>query len=83
MTKLLVHPEKCTGCLSCVEGCSAKHEGAVDPELARIAVNAYPYQDFFVPSICFHCMRPECLSACPERAIFRGYEDVILADHNR
>ena len=80
---LMVDPSLCTGCNRCTYACSAKKESMFAPALARLAINTYPLQGYSVPSICFHCKRPDCLSACPERAIFRGYDDMILIDAHR
>jgi len=35
LRKLILHPEKCTGCLQCLMACSLKYEGMVNPLKAR------------------------------------------------
>lgn len=78
--RLLVDPDKCTGCNRCVYACAAEHEGAFAPSLARLAVNIYPLQGYSVPSICFHCIRPDCAEACPEGAILKGADGIVTVD---
>ncbi|MFH1640254.1 MAG: 4Fe-4S dicluster domain-containing protein [Chloroflexota bacterium] len=33
--RMLLRPEKCTGCLQCLMACSLKYEGVVSPLMAR------------------------------------------------
>ena len=60
------NPEKCSGCRTCMAVCSLYHEGAVNPELARIQVIAPVLKIFEAEGYtCKQCEGPECLYACP------------------
>jgi Fe-S-cluster-containing dehydrogenase component len=36
--KMVLHPEKCSGCMLCLMACSLKYEGVVNPLKARSRV---------------------------------------------
>jgi len=78
--QLYVDPDKCTGCNRCTYVCSAVHIGTFTPTRARIKVNNYPYKGFSVPSLCFQCPNASCHQACPEGAISRNGDDVVVVD---
>jgi Fe-S-cluster-containing hydrogenase component 2 len=60
------NPENCAGCRTCMAVCSLYHEGAVQPELARIQVVAPVLKIFDAQGVtCKQCQGPECLEACP------------------
>ncbi len=63
---LAIRPEACTGCLACAVYCSLAHEGAVNLELARIAVHHDENRQVLVPVVCLPCDEKPCLRACAE-----------------
>eukprot|EP00831_Metopus_contortus_P026282 TRINITY_DN22411_c0_g2_i1.p1 TRINITY_DN22411_c0_g2~~TRINITY_DN22411_c0_g2_i1.p1 ORF type:complete len:260 (+),score=55.22 TRINITY_DN22411_c0_g2_i1:473-1252(+) len=77
---LVANPDLCTGCNHCVLACSARHENQSEPALARLSINGFPQQGYSVPSVCFHCKRPDCLAACPEQAIMRSADGIVTID---
>jgi carbon-monoxide dehydrogenase iron sulfur subunit len=77
---LLVIPNRCTGCNRCAYACSAAKEGMFMPSKARIKINNFPLQGYSVPSVCFQCPKPDCLEACPEKAIFKNERGVVVVD---
>lgn len=77
---LFALPDLCTGCSRCVYVCSAVKEGSFFPSRSRIHLNNFPLQGYSVPSICFQCEKPECLEACPEEAISRNEQDVVVVE---
>ena len=79
---LLAVPDNCTGCNRCVYACSAAKEGLFIPALARLHVNNFPLKGYSVPSVCFQCPKPECLEACPEKAIYKDEATgLVLVDN--
>ncbi len=78
--QLFVDPDKCTGCNRCTYVCSAVHIGVFAPTQARIKVNNFPHKGFSAPSICFQCPSAPCHKACPEDAISRNADDVVVVD---
>ncbi|MGA9838939.1 MAG: adenylyl-sulfate reductase subunit beta [Thermoplasmata archaeon] len=66
-----VLPEKCTGCMQCVEICPSDIMH-IDPSQGR----AYNIE----PAMCWECFA--CVKACPEGAIeVRGYADFAPLGH--
>jgi carbon-monoxide dehydrogenase iron sulfur subunit len=77
---LLAIPNRCTGCNRCVYACSAVKEGMFMPSKARLKVTNFPNRGYSVPNVCFQCPRPDCLAACPEKAIFKNERGVVVVD---
>ncbi|MEW6264340.1 MAG: 4Fe-4S dicluster domain-containing protein [Thermodesulfobacteriota bacterium] len=80
---LFADPDKCTGCQRCVYVCAAVKEGLFAPSLARLRINNFPLRGYSVPSICFQCPRPECLEACPAKAIVKNETGVVLVEKEK
>lgn len=76
-------PDLCTGCNRCVYICSAVKAGSFFPSRARIHVSNFSYHGYSVPSICFQCPKPECLAACPEQAISKAENGVVIVDRQK
>ena len=76
--QLFANPDLCTGCNRCTLVCSAKKEGAFQPDRARLHINNFPLRGYSVPSVCFQCPKASCLEACPTAALYRGPEGVVL-----
>lgn len=66
---LMVEPSLCTGCRSCEMACSLSHEGKCSPTLSRVRVIKFEAQGKNYPTVCAHCAKPSCLSACTQGAI--------------
>ena len=77
---LFANPELCTGCNRCVYVCSAVKQGLFQPTKARIHINNFPLRGYSVPSICFHCLKPDCMNACPEGAITKDDDGIVLVN---
>lgn len=70
---LIVDPDKCSSCLSCMAACSIAHEGGVNLSLARLQVVRDPL-GLTAPydvhqEVCRQCVYPLCAAACPVGAI--------------
>ena len=79
MKQVLVHPERCVGCMQCMIACATAHSQAKSTFAAtledprprpRIHVGAGLYNQGF-PNRCRHCDPAPCLGACLPGAIFR------------
>jgi Fe-S-cluster-containing hydrogenase component 2 len=77
---IFANPELCTGCNRCVYVCSAIKEGLFQPTKARIHINNFPLRGYSVPSVCFHCPKPDCMNACPEGAITKDDDGIVLVN---
>lgn len=89
MKKVLVHPERCVGCMQCMAACATAHSRAKTIHGAiletpvprpRIHVGAGLYGEGF-PNRCRHCDPAPCMLACLPGAISRSEEtDTVLID---
>ncbi len=79
MKQVIVHPERCVGCMQCMAACATAHSrtktlfSAVgeDPlPRPRVHVGAGPHEEGF-PNRCRHCDPAPCLIACLPGAISR------------
>lgn len=92
MKKVVVHPERCMGCMQCMIACATAHsqsktlltaisETPLPTSRAHIGVGLYG-EGF--PNRCRHCEPAPCLLACLPGAMFRDSEtETILIDPDR
>jgi protein NrfC len=69
---LVVDTAKCQGCVTCMLACSLVHDGVTSLSASRIQIvqnsfDSWP-SDIFI-SHCRQCQNPECVKACPRRAL--------------
>lgn len=92
MRTVVVHPERCVGCMQCMSSCAVAHSqgktlySAVveEPRTGpRIHVGPGP-GNFAFPNKCRHCDPAPCMHACMPRAIVRDETtDAVLVDPSR
>jgi carbon-monoxide dehydrogenase iron sulfur subunit len=79
MKEVIVHPERCVGCMQCMVACAVAHSqsqslhtaiGETPRPRPRIHVGAGLYSEGF-PNRCRHCDPAPCLQACLAGAIFQ------------
>ncbi len=70
-SKLIIDYEKCVGCESCEEACSANKMGVVNPALSRIGIVRKEWGTENVPIVCQQCESAPCMAICPVKAISR------------
>lgn len=84
---MLIDLTRCIGCDACTLACKQENGTPVDVFFARvlnIEVGKYPnVKRLYVPMLCYHCDNPPCLKACPNKAIFRRPDGVVLIDQDR
>jgi len=73
-------PELCTGCNRCTYICSAVKENTFIPSKSRIHIKNFAINGYSVPNICFQCRKPECKTACPERAVYKDENGAVRID---
>ena len=69
MKRLVVHPNKCTGCRSCMLLCSFMHTDACSYHGSRIKIVSDEAHGRHTPVLCQFCEDPPCVSACPVEAL--------------
>jgi Fe-S-cluster-containing dehydrogenase component len=65
--KLVVGPEKCTGCRLCESVCSLFHEQKLDLTLSRIQIDPLE-ENSFRPKVCLQCQTCPPSEICPNEA---------------
>jgi len=71
MPKLIIDPEKCTGCNSCVLACSFAHEGYFSFSKSRIQIKKDEERAVSDPKVCVQCEEIYCIEVCPVDALSR------------
>jgi carbon-monoxide dehydrogenase iron sulfur subunit len=92
MRHVLVHPERCVGCMQCMTACATAHSAARRLHLAvresprprpRVHVGVGLYHEGF-PNRCRHCDPAPCQLACLPGAIHRAPETgTVMVDPER
>ncbi|MBI5031660.1 MAG: 4Fe-4S binding protein [Chloroflexi bacterium] len=78
---------RCCGCLSCSVACKQEHDLPVGPQWITVyrndpqIIDGKPQLRYTVTH-CMHCHEPNCMEACPENAISRRADGVILIDED-
>jgi Fe-S-cluster-containing dehydrogenase component len=82
---LWVDVSRCIGCYSCELACKQENDVAVGSRWIRV-VQVGPREIGgrlrldFVPMACMHCGKPACQSACPEDAISKRSDGIVVVD---
>ena len=92
MKQVVVHPERCVGCMQCMLACATAHSrtqqlysAVLETPLPkpRIHVGVGLHEEGF-PNRCRHCDPAPCMLACLPGAIFRDQElDTVLIDGDK
>lgn len=82
---LVVDTAACCGCLSCSVACKQEHALPVGPQWVTVYRNEPRMiegkrQLRYTVTHCMHCHEPKCLEACPEQAITRRDDGIVLID---
>lgn len=75
---IMVHPDRCVGCKSCIAACSFAHEGSQRPEASRIRVYSFAVEGVSVPMLCQHCSDAACVTVCPTGAMYRNSDTALI-----
>ncbi len=84
---MLIDLTRCIGCDACTVACKQENGTPMDVFFARVLnIEAGKYPDtqrVYLPMLCYHCENPACLKACPNKAIFKRPDGVVLIDQDR
>ncbi len=78
MPYVTISNTRCTGCHMCELACSAWHEGAYRPSVARLSVTVNPTTIKVKGRTCLQTNCAKCEEVCPEAAIKREVISVTL-----
>ena len=73
---LMFFKKDCMGCHACEVACKQEHGLGVGPRLVRVIEKSPD----FIPVYCHHCANAPCKEACPEEAITRNEQGIVLID---
>jgi molybdopterin-containing oxidoreductase family iron-sulfur binding subunit len=82
---IVVDLNRCTGCMTCVLAC--KQENLTGPgiwwnkvlDMESETLDSVLYARY----ACMHCDKPPCVEACPERAIYKRPDGIVLIDQGK
>ncbi len=82
---LVVDSAACVGCHACEVACKQEHDLPIGPSWIRVHEDSRwdsegRPQTRYIVTHCMHCRRPRCLEACPEGAITKREDGVVLID---
>ncbi len=79
---MLIDLRKCTGCHACSVACKAEFDvplGVTRSWVEYVEKGDYPnVQRSFLPRLCNHCSKPQCVDVCPTGATWKRAEDGIV-----
>lgn len=84
---MLIDLTRCIGCDACTMACKQENGTPMDVFFARVLnveVGKYPnVKRVYVPVLCNHCDDAPCLKSCPNKAIVRRHDGIVLVDQDR
>lgn len=85
---LIIDVERCVGCYACEVACKQEnHISQANLSWIKV-VQVGPKQEgdklvmHFVPTVCKHCGNPPCIEACPEDAITKREDGIVLINED-
>lgn len=87
---LIIDQERCIGCETCSVACIIENNPATGPLIRVQTIGGeckdtpkgnYPdLQMEFLPRLCMHCDFPPCIDACPNQAIKKRQDGLVLLE---
>jgi tetrathionate reductase subunit B len=86
---MVIDQERCIGCEACSIACKIENSASdywVKVETQGGAVKDTPGGDFpnltldFLPKLCNHCESPPCVDSCPEDALQKRDDGIVILD---
>lgn len=84
---MLIDLTRCIGCDACTVACKQENGTPVDTFFARVLnveIGSFPnVKRLYIPVLCNHCDDAPCLKGCPNKAIVRRPDGIVLIDQDR
>jgi Fe-S-cluster-containing dehydrogenase component len=83
---LEINHEACWGCMTCEVACKQENRAADGVKLIWVSEEKPEMMDgklnfVFRVNLCKHCDEPPCVSACPEEAIAKRSDGIVVMDY--
>jgi len=81
--QIVLKPEKCVNCQTCVMVCAFEHFREFSTTLSAISVFDYEQDVVTVPVLCLQCEEAYCVNICPTKAMHYNTRGVSVIDYNK
>jgi Fe-S-cluster-containing hydrogenase component 2 len=81
--QLVLKPEKCINCRTCVMVCSFEHFQKFSTTLSAVTVFDFESDVVTVPIMCLQCDEASCVKICPTGAMRHNAAGVAEVDYNK
>ncbi|HDI75402.1 MAG: 4Fe-4S dicluster domain-containing protein [Thermoprotei archaeon] len=85
MSRVIFHPDKCSGCHICEEACSFQHFGVINISKSRIRVSTRfsPEGVFHEAKVCLQCEGAPCTRVCPTGALQKNEDGHLVFNEDK
>jgi Fe-S-cluster-containing dehydrogenase component len=85
---LVIDQESCWGCKTCEIACKQEMDVIDGVKLISVSDDGFRWRDaqldfLFQVNVCRHCDDPPCLEACPEEAILKREDGIVVMDYEK
>ena len=85
---LIIDHESCWGCKTCEVACKQENSAATGVKLISVSEEGPKIVDgkfdfVFRVNVCRHCDDPPCVEACPEEAITKREDGIVVMDYDK
>jgi Fe-S-cluster-containing hydrogenase component 2 len=81
--QIVLKPEKCVNCQTCLMVCSFKHFGEFSTTLSAVSVFDYEQDVITVPVMCLQCEEAYCVNICPTGAMKHNKAGVAEVNYDK
>ncbi len=78
---------RCIGCLTCIIACEGENsldDGCSWIKVLTISNGKYPKPTmYWQPIACMHCQKPPCMESCPQEAIYKRQDGIVLIEESK
>ena len=83
--ELVIDDELCWGCKTCEVACKQEHQTPEGIKLISVSENSRSStgdksHGIFEVIRCYHCDAPPCVDVCPEEAIYKREDGIVVLD---
>ena len=90
---LVIDLDRCMGCMGCRIACKLENDLVASSGI-RVDTIGGPHVDtpagkypnlsmYYIPVPCMHCDDPLCMDACPEEAIYKRPDGIVILDEDK